>query len=122
MGDCLSGVTGVNIQLWQLSRQQEGQVMIQQTSVAPLTHYLLSAGVSEFSVRAFVSFAAYVERCLPAAQMASRLLPSSTCCSLVTLPLLWLSSASVNPPTLTGFPLLSGAKLTNSSQVLGPRW
>lgn len=99
---CLSGVTRVDltrvtIQLWQLSKQQEGQVMTQQTTPAWLTHYILSAGVNEFSVRVFVSFTAYVDRCLTAVQMASMLLPSSTCCSLVTLPLLWLSPASATP-------------------------
>ncbi len=134
---CLSGVTGVDltgvtIQLWQLSKQQEGQVMTQQTTPAWLTRYILSAGVNEFSVRVFVSFTAYVDRCLPAVQMASMLLPSSTCCSLVTLPLLWLSPASATPanqpPFLSGYktsplsPLLSGAKLTHSSEVFGAQW
>lgn len=42
-------------------------------------------------------FAAFADRWLPAVQMASMLLPSSTCCSLVTLPLLWLSPASATP-------------------------
>lgn len=36
--------------------------MTQQTSLARLTRYILSAGVNEFSVRVFVSFAAYVGR------------------------------------------------------------
>lgn len=68
---CLSRVTGVDltrvtIQLWQLSKQQEGQVMTQQTALAWLTRYILSTGVNEFSVRVFVSFSADVDRCLPA--------------------------------------------------------
>lgn len=89
---CLSiGVTRVTIQLWQLSKQQEGQVMTQQTALAWLTPYILSASVSEVSVHVFVSFVAYVDRCLPAAQMASMLLPFSTCCLLETLPLIWFS-------------------------------
>lgn len=98
------------------AKQQEGQVMTEQTTAAWLTHYLLYTSVNEFSVRAFVSFAAYVDRCLPAVQMASMLMPSSTCCSLVTLPLLWLSPASVTP-------FLSGYK-TNpfSLSLVGQSW
>lgn len=98
---CLSGVNGVDlttIHAWQLLKQQEGQVMTQQTIPARLMHYISSAGVNEFSARAFVSSSAYVDRCLPAAQIASMLLPSSTCCSLVSLPLLWLSAASITLP------------------------
>lgn len=146
---CLSRVTGVDltrvtIRLWQLSKQQEGQVMTQQTTLAWLTRYILSAGVNGFRVP--VSFTAYADRCLPAVQMASMLLPSSTCCSLVTLPLLCsllppyplptplapLLSFS-QPPTYPfslatrqacfPFPLLlSGPKLTHSSEVFGAHW
>lgn len=50
------GSTRVTIQLWQLSKQQEGQVMTQQSTLARLTCYTLSAGVSEFTVRAFSVF------------------------------------------------------------------
>lgn len=122
----LSGVTRVDltrvtIQLWQLSKQQEGQVMTQQTTPAWLTHYILSTGVNEFSVRVFVSFTAYADRCLTAVQMASMLLPSSTCCSLVTLPLLWLSPASATP--LNPPPFLSGYKTSLLSPFLvGQSW
>lgn len=122
----LSGVTEVDltrvtIQLWQLSKQQEGQVMTQQTTPAWLTRYILSAGVNEFRVRVFVSFTAYVNRCLTAIQMASMLLPSSTCCSLVTLPLLWLSRASATPPNPP--PFLFGYKTSLlSPSLVGQSW
>lgn len=120
---CLSiGVTGVTIQLWQLSKQQEGQVMTQQTALAWLTPYILSASVSEFSVHVFVSFVAYVDRCLPAVQMASMLLPFSTCCLLETLPLIWFSpvAAPLHPsiPTNHSIWLLDVTdKLSNSSEL-----
>lgn len=50
-------------------------------------------------VRAFWSFTAYVDGCIPAVQLGSALLPSSTCCSLVTFPPLWLFPDSATPPT-----------------------
>lgn len=103
---CLSGVNGVHltrvtIQLWQLSKQQRGQVMTQQSMPSRLTHYILSAGVNEFSVHVCVSFAAYVDGCLVAVQMASMLLPSSTCCSLEMLPVLWLPPHPRSPKPAT---------------------
>lgn len=122
---CLSiGVTRVTIQLWQLSKQQEGQVMTQQTALAWLTPYILSASVSEVSVHVFVSFVAYVDRCLPAVQMASMLLPFSTCCLLETFATDLVLSCRCTPspsiPTNHSIWLLDVTdKLSNSSEVLG---
>ena len=95
----LTGVdsTRVTIQLWQLSKQQEGQVMTRQTTPAWLTRYILSAGVNGFRVRVLVSSTASAERCLAVVQMVS-LLPSSTCCSLVTLPLPLATRQNPHPP------------------------
>lgn len=56
-------------------KQQEGQVMTQQTTLAWLTRYILYTGVNEFGVRVFVPFIGYVDRYLEAVQMASMLLP-----------------------------------------------
>ena len=82
--------------------------MTRQTTPARLTRYILSTGVNGFGVRVFVSFPASVERCLAVVQMAS-LLPSSTCCSLVTLPLpLATRQTPTHPSTPPPTPSLVG--------------
>ncbi len=97
-------------------KRQEGQVMTQQTTLAWLTCYILSAGVNEFSVRVCVS------RCLPALQMASMLLPSSTCCSLVTLPLLWLSALPLQTPKTSHPVSLSAGQASFHSSLVEQSW
>lgn len=60
--------------------------------------------------------------CLPAVQMASMLLPSSTCCSLVTLPLLWLSLASATSPKPATLSLWLQHKPTFPPSLVGQSW